>query len=367
MRLSRRRLMGGALGAAVLARQARAAAPPLKLTVMGQALIQHDLRQHPWPDFAALATMFGEADLCFTDLETAIRSPRAEAPTRQDVFLHAAAPIVLDCLKDWRIGMLATANNHAFDLGTGGILGALDELDKRGLSYAGTGADLAAASAPAYRHTQNGTVALVATASGAIRDGAAAASGRAGVNELRVSGDEPNAEDVERLLAAIGEAARRADIIIAYHHNHVLTEKGRRVPPWQQALAHRCIDAGAMVFVSHGAPWLLGIELYRGRPIFYDLGSLVFQTATEGGTYDASAWQSVIAECRFSNGALAEMQLAPVQLNAEGVDGDLTTRGRPSLAHGAEAAAILDRLSELSAPFGTKIERSTDGGVIRPT
>jgi hypothetical protein len=34
------------------------------------------------------------ADLGFTDLETAIRSPEAEAATRQGVFLHAADPVV---------------------------------------------------------------------------------------------------------------------------------------------------------------------------------------------------------------------------------------------------------------------------------
>jgi poly-gamma-glutamate capsule biosynthesis protein CapA/YwtB (metallophosphatase superfamily) len=365
MRLSRRRLLGGALGAAALYRAGRAAVPDFRLTVMGQALIQYDLRQHSWPDFAALAALFGKADLCFTDLETAIRGPRAEAPTRQDVFLHAADPVVLDCLKDWRIGLLATANNHAFDLGTGGILGALDELDKRGLAHAGTGGDLAAAAAPAYCRTASGTVALVAAASGAIRDGGAATMSRAGVNELRVEAETPNADDVARMLAAIRDAAAKADVVIAYHHNHVLTDKGQRIPPWQQDVAHRCIDAGAMLFVSHGAPWLLGIELYRGRPIFYDLGSLVFQTATEGGTYDASAWQSVIAECRFANGILAEITLTPVLLNADGVGGDPQTRGRPSLAHGAEAATTLDRLDELSAPFGTRIARAGDSAVIR--
>ena len=370
MRLSRRRLIAGALGVAALPRAGRTA-QELRLTVMGQALIQHDLRQHPWPDFAALGALFGKADLCFTDLETAIRSPRAEGPTRQDVFLHAADPAVLDCLKDWHIELLATANNHAFDLGTGGILGALDELDSRGLAHAGTGVDLAAAAAPAYRRTAAGTVALVSAASGAIREGGAATPTRAGVNEIRWrAADDPAAkpepEDVARVLAAIREAAAKAELVIAYHHNHVLTDKGHQVPQWQRAFARHCIDAGATLFVSHGAPWLLGIELYKRRPIFYDLGSLVFQTATEGGTYDASAWQSVIAECRFAGGSLVETSLIPVQLNAEGVGGDLQTRGRPSLARGAEAAAIIDRLSALSAPFGTAFERTGDGAILRP-
>ena len=356
------------LASAVLPRRLRAA-PDLRLTVLGQALIQYDLRRHPWPDFAGLATMLGQADLCFTDLETAIRSARAEAPTRQDVYLHAADPAVLDCLQDWHIGLFATANNHAFDLGTGGILGALDELDRRGLSHAGSGPSLAAAAAPAYCRTAAGTLALVAGASGAIREGGAATSTRAGVNELRIdtTGAAPslNAEDVGRMLDAIRMAADHAAVVLAYHHNHVLTEKGRSVPSWQQEFAHRCIDAGATLFVSHGAPWLLGIEIYRQRPVFYDLGSLVFQTATEAGTYDATAWQSVIAECRFSGGTLAELTLTPLQLNDTPVEGHASTRGRPSLAHGAAASAILDRLTALSAPFGTWFDRAGENAVIR--
>ncbi len=359
-------MIAGALGAAALPSLGRAA-DEVRLTVLGQALIQYDLRQHPWPGFAALGQRFARADLCFTDLETAIRGPKAETPTRQDVFLHAADPAVLDCLKDWRIGLVATSNNHAFDLGTGGIVGALDDLDKRKLAHAGTGADLAAASAPAFCRTAGGTIALVAAASGQIRDGGAATQTRAGVNELRVDDSGMKADDAARFVDAVRDAATRAAVVIAYHHNHVLTDKGHAVPPWQQAFARRCIDAGATLFVSHGAPWLLGIELYRHRPIFYDLGSLVFQTATEGGTYDASAWQSVVAECRFAGGALAEMTLIPVQLNAEGVGGDLATRGRPSLAGGADAAAILDRLTALSVPLGTTISRTGESALIRPS
>ena len=83
-----------------------------ELTVLGQALIQHDLRADPWPGFSVLAAMCGRADLCFTDLETAIHSPLAEGPTRRGVFLHAADPAVLDCLRALSISLVATANNH---------------------------------------------------------------------------------------------------------------------------------------------------------------------------------------------------------------------------------------------------------------
>jgi hypothetical protein len=69
------------------------------------------------------------------------------------------------------------------------IIGALGELDRRGFTHAGAGANLAAAAAPAYRRTADGTVALVAMASGAMRDGAAATTTQAGVHELHHGGE----------------------------------------------------------------------------------------------------------------------------------------------------------------------------------
>jgi poly-gamma-glutamate capsule biosynthesis protein CapA/YwtB (metallophosphatase superfamily) len=338
------------------------------LTVLGQALIQHDLRADPTLDLAALAVMFGQADACFTDLETAIRSPQAKAPTREGVFLHAADPVVLDCLRDLSILLLATANNRIWDLGTGGIIGALAELDGRSFTHAGADRNLAAAAGPAYRRTAQGTVALVAVASGAIRDSAAATTTRAGVNELRRGiGGELDAQDIARILAAIAEAAAQADVVLAYHHNHILEERGWKTPEWQREFARQCIDAGAALYVSHGAPRLHGIELYRGRPIFYGLGNLIFQTATPEGFYDDAVWQSVIAECRFVGGQFRKMTLTPIRLDAPAIGGprDLVTRGRPSIARGAEAAAIFDRLDELSRAFGTVLERAGEIAIIR--
>ena len=330
--------------------------------VCGQALIQHDLRANPWPDFDRIAGLFAGADVVFTDLETAISGPGAGPPTRQGVFAHTADPQVLDCLKALRVTMLAHANNHAFDLNTGGILAAIQAMDARGFVHAGTGRNLAEAAAPAYQRTQAGTVALVAMASGQIRDGGAANDARPGVNEARripgtgvVTGlDEA---DIGRVLAAVAEAAHHADLVITYHHNHFPGSEPGRPPDWQQVLAHRCIDAGAAMFVSHGEPSMLGIELYRGRPIFYDLGSLIFQTATEAGHYDATVWQSVIAECRYEGARFLGATVTPVQMNAIGIGGvgDLATRGRPSIAAGEDAASILALVARFSQPLGTRL------------
>jgi hypothetical protein len=67
---------------------------------------------------------------------------------------------------------------------------------------------------------------------------------------------------------------------------------------------------------------------------------------------DSAFWQSVLPICRFEAGALTSLELHPVTL---GLNRPRTERGEPALAGSEEGAAILDRLGELSAPFGTKL------------
>ncbi len=63
--------------------------------------------------------------------------------------------------------------------------------------------------------------------------------------------------------------------------------------------AHALIDSGATVYVSHGDPRLQGIEIYNGCPIFFCLGSFIFQTKTEIGFYGPEVWQSCIATLEY--------------------------------------------------------------------
>jgi poly-gamma-glutamate capsule biosynthesis protein CapA/YwtB (metallophosphatase superfamily) len=130
--------------------------------------------------------------------------------------------------------------------------------------------------------------------------------------------------------------------------------------------AEQCIDASAPLHVSHGAPRLHGIELYRNRPIFYDLGNLIFQTATQDGFYDDPVWGSVVAECRFVGGSFREMTLTPIRLRAD-IAGPVgvVTRRLPSIARRAKGRGILRRLAELSRPFGTVVELVGETAMVR--
>ena len=85
--------------------------------------------------------------------------------------------------------------------------------------------------------TEAGVVALVGMASGAIVAGGMAGPGKPGVNEVRRdAAGALNESDVGRYLASIKEAAAKADIVIAYQHNHYWEKDMADTPPWQRAL-----------------------------------------------------------------------------------------------------------------------------------
>ena len=158
-------------------------------------------------------------------------------------------------------------------------------------------------------------------------------------------------------------------------------------------MARHWIDAGADVFVGHGPHTLRGIEIYKGKPIFYSLGNFFFTSATnprygsesyeqhglppsatpadlrdatsknEDGSHkhmngDPQFWRTVIPVCRFEGRELIDIELHPVEL---GFDLPDTQRGIPVLADNEEGAIILKDLQSLSAPFGTELKIESSG------
>jgi hypothetical protein len=70
----------------------------------------------------------------------------------------------------------------------------------------------------------------------------------------------------------------QADIVVASCHWGV----NREVLQYMTEIGHAAIDAGADIVVGHGPHFSLPIEVYKGKPIFYGLGSFSFHTGHGG-------------------------------------------------------------------------------------
>jgi len=278
---------------------------------------------------------------------------------------------VLECVKSLGVNTLALSNNHSWDLGTDGIIAHRNAVKELGFVHAGTGDNLHEATAPAIIETDNGRVAVVSMASGMIRRDAKgrdrlgfATFDRAGVNELEAH-LQPDGEyivdpmDSARILAAIETARHLADCVIVYHHNHYAPHREDNTPEWIRNWARLCVDSGANVYISDGAPLARGAEVYKGAPLLYSLGSFIFQTRTEINYYDFRSWESVVADLVFDPQArrLRSVNFYPICLNEQGElpDAHYQTRGRPRLAQGKVGSRILKRFQSLSSELGATI------------
>jgi poly-gamma-glutamate capsule biosynthesis protein CapA/YwtB (metallophosphatase superfamily) len=375
--------------------------PVIMITLTGQSMIRSDIRATA-PVAVPVIQGLLKGDVVFTNLESAI-AEKGETIHEGRGFL--TPPEALDALTTFGFNLLSLSGNHAFDLKVKGVQNTLHEADTRKIVHAGTGNNLTEAAAPAYLHTAKGTVALIASASGLIVPGGRATAERPGVNELRIeAGDQeneatadlpgapantPNAEDSQRILLSIREARAHADLVIVYQHNHVFANHSfgtiftegmpERLAPndWLRKWTHAEVDAGADIIVMHGAPLLHGVEIYHGKPIFYDLGNFIYNLAPTLTYIDEPmSWESVVAYLEFQGKSLQSISLRPIAMNIQG-EGQpdvhdeyannqfLDTRGLPSPATGARAGYILQRLADLSKPFGTKIEIKGDTAEIK--
>jgi len=397
-RAARLALFFGVVSATYVA--ARPQSNTITVTLTGQSMIRSDLRATA-PAKLPLMQDLLKGDVIFTNLESTV-AEKGQTVHEGRGFL--TPPQALDTLKALGFNLLSLSSNHAFDLKVTGLQNTIHEADRRKFVHAGAGNDLAEAAAAGYLRLPKGTVALVASASGLISPDASAALDRPGVNELRIEAGHkqneatedlpgappnmPNPEDAQRILESIRNARQHADLVIVYQHNHVFGNRSfstiftegmpERLAPneWLVQWTHAEVDAGADIVVMHGAPLLHGVEIYRGHPIFYDLGNFIYNVPPTLTYIDEPmSWESVVAYVQFQGRKLQAVSFRPIVLNnlGEGQPDSrseytnnrfLDTRGLPSPATGARAGYILERLAEASKPFRTRIEIQGDRAEI---
>lgn len=430
------------------------------LALSGDCILQRRLLSARDPVIRPLFDMIRGADLAFANLETLANDFRGDPALESGGSHFGAPAWVLDELREAGFSLFATATNHSLDYGVAGLLHTLEALDARGMCHAGMGRNLEEARRPAFCTHEKATVALISCTSTFARGQEASTQrpdmpGRPGVNPLRFDTvhevlpqhlaalkemadglglegqrqaqiklgfrfppadpaefpfgpltfraadrvarrETPREADLAGIARWVREARLSADLVLVSVHAH---EQGADKEDPSEILpvfARRMIEEGADLVVGHGPHMLRGMEIHRGRPIFYSLGNFIgqnelvpripsdsydrFRASPEmtpvqvyrhrtrgdraGFPSDRRFWESLLPLCRFEGGRLAGIELVPVSL---GLGEASHRRGRPRIATGEEAARILRRFADLSARFGTSIRiESGRGWVVLP-
>lgn len=240
--------------------------------------------------FAGCREALRQADLAFAQLEAPIsdrgsKAPNARLAMRSPV---AAAP----ALRDAGIDVVSLAGNHCLDFGYEALADTLRHLTNAGVQSCGAGEDLQAARSPVFRAAGAHRVAILAACS-ILPDGYAAQEGKPGCAPMRaftvyepVEPDQPGTpprtrsfahrQDLDALIAGVRAARSAADCVLVSLHwgIHMIPVA---LADYQQVVAHALIEAGADAILGHHPHLLKGIELHRGRPIFYSLGNFAIE------------------------------------------------------------------------------------------
>jgi len=200
-------------------------------------------------------------------------------------------------------------------------------------------------------------------------------------------------DDLREILRSIRDGKEYSDFMITTVHCHQgnyafqTYTYDNDTPDFLIDFAHKAIDNGADVFVGHGVHTLRGVEIYKGKPIFYGVNSFVYQyqwslPQNPGGEMTdaeelmlSSAFagsrvsqpermESLLTESHFENGQLTEVRLYPVDLGQD-LSRPFSRTGIPMTPSPEMAKRVLEKLQRLSKPFGTQIDIENGVGVIR--
>ena len=190
----------------------------------------------------------------------------------------------------------------------------------------------------------------------------------------------PLEDDVKAMEDDVVLAKRRNDVVMVSLHVHDVSHIAAygiqdTTPPNDEIMFRRAIDAGADIVLGSGPHVLRGIEIYKGKPIFYSLGDFIYQYRTPN-KIPVDLIHQRDSEMRAAGERLGLGPPGPARSHGEraGADDgqpgeaqadradprDDRRRGaalRRPAAGGRRSAAkeILELLQKLSAPYGTKI------------
>ncbi|WP_339249973.1 CapA family protein [Paenibacillus sp. FSL P2-0136] len=212
-------------------------------------------------------------------------------------------------------------------------------------------------------------------------------------------------QDQQEIYRSIQDAAERSDYVFVSLHTHEgENENWYSDYPAEfiETFARGAVDAGASCVFGHGAHFTRGVEVYKGQPIFYNIGSLFMEfeagesivspemftaygyaeneapsTLHKNRTKDSEGnWQGFYSDRKFSENFLVmfdlsvedkrfSYELIPIDLRL--THETVTKRGLPVLASDEAAASLVERLNAVSNErYHTEIIYEGRRLIVRP-
>ncbi|MBQ6538957.1 MAG: CapA family protein [Bacilli bacterium] len=182
------------------------------------------------------------------------------------LYTFRAKPERLKIYDEMGVDLVTLANNHVYDYGEDAFQDMLKAFDKYKIPRVGAGKNIDEAKKP-YYFIINGYKIAIVNATRAekyiMTPGA-----------TKTQGGVFRCYDPEPMINLIKELKKETDYVIPVIHFG--REDSHELEDAQVSSAKAYIDAGASMVVGHHAHTLQGVEIYKDKPIIYNLGNFLF-------------------------------------------------------------------------------------------
>ena len=325
----------------------------------------------PRAPFARVASTLKQADVRFANLECCFYDPPGERSLGDEGFY--ASPAAGEALR--LAGFDAVGNANNVNYGAEAIRASISRLKELNIPNTGAGLDRRAAYAPAIITRKGVRVGFLQRTSvywptnheaGEHSPGVAVIRGntayqvpahktRPEIPPMNRPGLPPiiltwaEREHLNRFQEDIAALRAQADIVVCSNHWGLHQE----VLDYMTEIAHAAIDAGADVVVGHGPHYSLPVEIYKGKPIYYGLGSFSFHTGHGGRKH--GHWVGMLARVVIDGRSVQRAAFRFARHN----DANETVLSAPK-----DEQTALAEIVKRSTRFGTKIAVVGDEAVF---
>ena len=210
--------------------------------------------------FRKVRDTLSAADVVFVNLESQLSDQEGETQDPKHNLIFTGPPSGAIALRQSNVGVVSTANNHAFDYGMTALRETILRLQAAGVRFVGTSFDSLGGAVPAIVEKHGIRIGFLAYTEFVNLKGAWA-------GRIALFDSSQACRDVQELRSKV-------DFLVVSYHGGL--EYVDRPSTKLRNNLRAVVDAGADMVVGHHPHYAQGIEVYHDKLIFYSLGNFVF-------------------------------------------------------------------------------------------
>ncbi len=276
-----------------------------------------------------ISELFHASDFNILNLESPVSSPRKLRKITKTGPHMISNVSIFEHLKKLSIKLVTLANNHIMDFGPDGLQDTMTNCTNNSIAFVGAGMNLEKAQKPFIIEYAGHRIAILNFAE---NEWASAEKNKAGANPI----------DIIENIRQIRTLRNQNDfVIIIIHGGHEYSN----LPSPRMVNQYRFYaENGASLIVGHHPHFISGFEVFKGVPIFYSLGNMLFTTPSVHDDW----YKGLILQLDLKEDMSFNFELLPIRQDKK----DFTL----SLVKNSEKKSEMDKIAGYSEIISNEAE-----------